>query len=118
MFPIFFENSNIPVWLSKIAPIEINAITLGPAVFSRGKVDSITRNHESIHWAQYKECLVLLFPILYVTSYLINLAKGMKGDIAYRNIWFEIEAYNNDDDLGYLNSRVRWAWARRDKDKN
>ena len=113
MFPVFFENSIIPVWLSKIAPISINAITLGPFVFSRSKIDDVTRNHESIHWAQYKECLVVFFPILYAASYLINLVRGMGGAAAYREIWFEVEAYDNDHNLNYLDSRVRWAWMRK-----
>ncbi len=50
--PIFIENSKIPVWLSKLAPIEISAITLGPIVLSRGKISEKTKLHETIHFMQ------------------------------------------------------------------
>ena len=36
--PIIIENSKVPVWLSKVSPIEIGAISLGIAVFARGEL--------------------------------------------------------------------------------
>ena len=111
--PIFFENSKVPVVLSKVSPIEIGAITLGPFVFSRGEISDQTKNHESIHWEQYKECLIVGFLVLYGISYLINIFKGRGGPWAYRNIWFEKEAYDNDENLDYIKSRRWFAWARR-----
>jgi hypothetical protein len=53
--PIFVENSKIPIWLSKIAPIEIGAITLGFIVFSRGEISERTKRHETIHFQQFLE---------------------------------------------------------------
>ena len=52
MFPLFFENSKIPVWLSKLAPIEINALSFFIFVFSRGEMDERVRRHETIHYKQ------------------------------------------------------------------
>ena len=112
MFPIFFENSKIPVWLSKISPINIGAITLGPLVFSRGSISEITKNHEAIHWEQYKDGLIVGFLLLYALSYIINLCKGQSGALAYRNIWFEQEAYNNEENLNYLSERKRYNWIK------
>lgn len=112
MFPIFFENSRIPVWLSKVSPIEIGAITLGPLVFSRGNITDITRNHEAIHWEQYKEGLIIGFLLLYGISYVINRCKGQDGKLAYENIWFEKEAYDNDQNLNYLSERKRYNWVK------
>ena len=114
MFPIFFENSRIPVWLSNIplVPIEINAITLGPLVFSRGIISKTTKQHEAIHWAQYKECLVILFPVLYAAFYIINLCRGMKGSTAYYEIPFEREAYKHQADPDYLDNRRLFEWVR------
>ena len=109
-FPVFIENSKLPVVLSKLAPIEIGAITLGPFIFSRGKMSVRTRNHEAIHWEQYKETLVVGFLLLYAIFYIIGLVKYRSGDLAYYNIPFEREAYENDDNLGYIFHRKRWSW--------
>lgn len=109
-FPVFFENSRVPVWLSMISPINIGAITLGPFVFSREEIDTITRNHETIHWEQYKETLIIGFLLLYAFFYIIGLMKYRDGKLAYYNIPFEREAYQNDENLGYTFHRKRWAW--------
>ena len=115
MFPIFIENSKIPVWLSKIpfVPIEIGAITLGPVVISRSEMSITTRRHEAIHWAQYIECAVVFFPILYFAFWIKNRIKGIAGAQAYYEIPFEKEAYANQEDPDYLLNRKLFAWARR-----
>ena len=68
-------------------------------------------NHESIHIKQQEELLVLPFYILYVTEWFIKLF--FQGKKAYYNISFEREAYDNDDNLSYLNNRKRYAWIKR-----
>ena len=50
--PWIFENSKIPVWLSKVAPIEIWALSFACFVFCRGKLSKTTRRHETIHYHQ------------------------------------------------------------------
>jgi len=111
MFPIFVENSRVPILLSRLAPIDIGAITLGPLVLSRGEITETTRTHEKIHWQQYKECLIVGFVILYFAFYIINRIKGMKGPEAYANIPFEREAYDNQDDPSYPEVRPVFGWA-------
>ena len=111
--PWFFENSKVPVVLSKLAPIEIGAITIGPLVFSRGEMSDITKNHEAIHWQQYIETGILGFIILYYTFYLMNYIRYRDGKIAYYMIPFEKEAYDNDENLEYLENRERWTWWKR-----
>ena len=64
-------------------------------------------NHEAIHTAQMKEMLYIGFYVWYIVEWLIRLFK--KGN-AYRNICFEAEAYDNDDNLTYLATRPRFAW--------
>ena len=115
LFPKFIENSKVPVVLSKISPIEINAITLGPFIFSRGEMSIQTRNHEAIHWEQYKETLILGFLFLYAVFYIFGLLKYRSGEMAYYNIPFEREAYDNDSDLGYIFQRKPWSWARQEE---
>ena len=108
--PWFFENSKIPVVLSYLAPIDIGAITIGPFVFSRGEMSEETKNHEAIHWQQYIETGILGFIVLYYSYYLWNYVKYQDGKTAYFMIPFEKEAYDNDKDLQYLESRNRYAW--------
>ena len=112
MLPIFIDNSKLPVWLSRVSPIEIGSITIGPLIFSRGISSERTRRHEAIHWEQYKECLIVGFLILYLAFWLRGLLRGLGGSGAYYDIPFEREAYNNDHDLEYLENRRLWAWRK------
>ena len=109
-FPVFIENSRVPAVLSFFSPIEIGAITLGPFVFSCGEIDPVMRNHEAIHWEQYKETFVVGFLLLYAFFYIIGLIRYRSGAAAYYNILFEREAYQNDHDFGYIFRRKRWSW--------
>lgn len=110
--PLFFENSKVPVWLSKLAPIEINAITLGPFVFSRGVISEKTKRHETIHFLQYKELWFIGFLIIYIFDFLWAALIKRKGFTreAYLAIRFEQEAWGCDDYINYLECRARFAW--------
>ena len=108
--PWFVENSNIPVWLSYVSPINISAITLGPVVISTGTMSEITKRHETIHFQQYLELLFIGFILLYLGHWLANLLRGQSGAEAYLNIPFEKEAYANATDENYLQNRKRYAW--------
>jgi hypothetical protein len=110
--PFFFENSKIPVFLSRFAPIEINAINLGPFVFSRGEISKSTKNHETIHFQQQIELLFLMFYVFYFLYWLAQLISGKSGAEAYRNIPFEKEAYSNQDDYSYLQDRSFFSWLK------
>ena len=105
-----FENSWLPAFLSRFAPIKIGAITLFPFVFSRGEMSEKTKRHETIHFQQYLETAVVGFLVLYLWDYVISLLGGLRGPEAYRNIRAEIEAWDNDDDKDYLENRKRWSW--------
>ena len=67
-------------------------------------------NHEAIHTAQMKELLYVGFYVWYFIEWLIELFHYK--DRAYRTNTFEREAYDNDDNLDYLNSRKRFAWKK------
>ena len=64
-------------------------------------------NHERIHSAQQREMLFVFFYIAYFVEWLLRLP--MRGN-AYRNISFEREAYANQRNLDYLDSRPLYAW--------
>ena len=110
--PLFFENSKVPVWLSKLAPIEIGAITLFCFVFSRGEISEKTKRHETIHYQQYLETFVIGFLLIYLFDYLYSAIikkKGFTRD-SYLAIRFEQEAWVCDDSPEYLSTRKRFSW--------
>jgi len=113
--PIYIENSKVPVWLSKFAPIEIGAITLFFLVFSRGTISEETKRHEYIHFQQMLETFLLGFIILYYWDYLKGYIKYNHGRIAYHSIRAEQEAYDNDHDENYLATRPRFSWIKKYK---
>ena len=55
------------------------------------------------------KCINLFVPfyILYLLEWLYRLIQ--KGN-AYRNISFEKEAYNNENDMNYLDKREHFSW--------
>ena len=87
------------------------AINLFGILFVRGnaRISERTIRHEAIHTAQMKELWYVFFYLWYVTEWLVRLF--MKGN-AYRNLWFEREAYSNEEDVIYLEDRKRFAWIK------
>ena len=110
-FPIFYENSRIPVWLSYLAPINIWAISFGFWVWCRGELSEITKRHETIHYKQQLELLFVFQWILYGVFWLYGLAKYRDGKLAYYQIPFEQEAYDNEEDVEYLVNRKPYSWV-------
>ena len=109
-FPRFVENSKVPVWLSKIAPINIWAISLGLFVFCREELDEQTKRHELIHFRQWLELGFIGFAILYPLFWLIGKVKFRDGTLSYYQNPFEIEAYENDETPDYLDNRKPYNW--------
>jgi hypothetical protein len=110
--PLMFENSKVPVWLFKLAPIEINALSFFIFVFSRGEMDDRVKRHETIHYKQQVEMLFVFQWIMYGYFHLKGLLSGLKGSEAYYLNPFELEAYDNDEKENYLNERKRYAWVK------
>jgi len=110
--PIFIENSKIPAILSKLAPINIRAISLGFFVFSREAMSESTKRHETIHFQQQLEMLIIFQWFFYFLFWFYGLCKLKNGRKAYFNIPFEKEAYQNELDANYLQCRPRFAWLK------
>ncbi len=110
MKPIIVKNSIVPVLLSWFFPVA--AITLWPFIFVREGYERVDRiiQHETIHWHQAAELLVLPFYLIYLLNWLFNLLRYRNTDMAYYEILAEKEAYRFQDVPGYLDRRVRWAW--------
>lgn len=84
-----------------------------PFVLVKSKNPStVLLNHERIHLAQQIELFILPFYCWYFLAYCWNRFKGQKHHQAYRNIIFEKEAYENDENLQYLASRKNWSFIK------
>lgn len=110
--PIFMENSSVPIWLSKIAPINVWANSFAIWVWCRGEMSEKTKRHETIHFQQQLECLFVFHWILYGLSWLAGYIRHGNGRDAYYNCVYEREAYDNDQDETYLETRPRYAWIK------
>ncbi|PQJ22966.1 hypothetical protein BSU00_01435 [Tenacibaculum sp. SG-28] len=69
-------------------------------------------NHEKIHLQQQRETLLLLFYLIYGIEWLIKLLLYKNTALAYVNISFEREAYTNENNLNYLETRKSWSFIR------
>jgi len=66
-------------------------------------------NHEKIHWKQQIEMFILFFYLFYLIEWLIKLI--FKPN-AYYSLSFEREAYENDGNKNYLNTRKNYNWIK------
>lgn len=73
-------------------------------------ISDVDINHERIHTEQMKEMIFIFFYLWYVIEWLIKLIKYGNLHTAYKNISFEREAYTQENDLYYLDSRKRYSW--------
>ena len=92
-----------------------NAITIFPFIFlidSKLKKNKILLNHERIHIRQQLELLIIPFYIWYLIQFLIKLAKYKSRNIAYLNISFEKEAYQNEHNFSYLKSKKIYSFLK------
>lgn len=99
--------------LSRFAPIEIHALSFGIWIFCRGEFSTRQRNHERIHFQQQLELAFALQWVLYIVFHLVLLVRYRgNGRAAYRNNYFELEAYDHDVCPYYLEERKRYAWVK------
>lgn len=89
-----------------------SAMNLFGIMFARkeckGRISEKTINHESIHTAQMKELGYVFFYIIYFFEWIVRLFTNPGN--AYRSISFEQEAYVNENNYEYLNSRKHYTW--------
>lgn len=98
-----------------LVPKGYTRITIYPFVFLKHKKlknDTVLINHEKIHLRQQIELLIVPFYIVYLLEFIVRLIKYRNWYVAYRNISFEREAYNNENDLNYLKSRSFWKFVK------
>ena len=98
-----------------LIPKGFRGLTVFPFVVVRYRNDRdylVLMNHERIHLRQQIELMVLPFFVLYGLDYLVKLIRYRDTNLAYRNVVFEREAYENEIDLMYLKSRSFWRFLR------
>jgi len=72
--------------------------------------DLITINNEKIHWEQQMEMLIILFYVWYIIEWLWKTM--IYGSLGYYAISFEREAYFNDINPQYLDTRKNYSWLK------
>ena len=98
-----------------LIPKGFRGLTLFPFVILRDFLDKenkVLLNHEKIHIRQQLELLILPFFLLYFLEYLFRLLQYKDRNNAYRNISFEREAYQNESNLDYLQTRSFWNFRK------
>lgn len=104
------------IFISKfLVPIGYTGMTIFPFIFlkfERLKADLVLINHEQIHLKQQMELLILPFFIIYFLEFLIRLIQYKSLNLAYRNISFEREAYNNESHMDYLKNKKFWSFLK------
>lgn len=112
--------SNICVSLYKmilifkyIIPKRYIGLTIYPFIFLKNsalKNDSTLINHEKIHLKQQLELLWIFFFTWYFIEFIVKFIQYKNWNLAYRNISFEREAYQNECNLEYLKNRKRFSF--------
>ena len=90
-----------------------NGVSLWPFVILKNKSfknDMVFLNHEKIHLKQQAEMLLVFFYLWYAIEFVIRLLHYKNRFLAYRNISFEKEAYENELDINYIRSRRFWSF--------
>ncbi len=97
--------------LKHMVPDGFLGVTFFPFIFLKNedlKKDQVFINHEKIHVRQQLQLLIFPFFIWYMIEFLIKWMIYKDKNIAYRNISFEREAYQNENDFEYLNKLSFW----------
>lgn len=86
----------------------------GILLFVRGDahLSEVDMNHENIHSAQWKGLWYIGTILLYCIEWIIRLFEYKELHAAYRNISLEREAYANQSNLTYLETRKRFSFIK------
>lgn len=96
-------------WFMGVGGISIFPFIILKKKYKNTYMGNLMINHETIHFQQQLELLVIPFYILYVLNFFYNFITGDKEP--YRNIVFEKEAYDNENNLEYLKTRKMYNWT-------
>ena len=127
------EMKDLKIICNKWIPIKgFSAMTVFGTIFRREElcgrpISQRTMNHEGIHVCQSEDFIKnkknnrfiwflnwIIFYLIYIIEWLFKVICNIFywKIRAYRSISFEIEAYDNQNNLGYQETRKRWAWTK------
>lgn len=110
ILPLLIKSKLLTRLLSVV--ITVQAICLFPFIIMSDDLDEFQMNHELIHFEQQKELLVIGFYVLYLYDYIKGMILYKDKAVAYYNIRFEQEAYQNQFNLGYVSERDKHSWKK------
>lgn len=90
------------------------AINLCGVIFVRKEhfpLSEASMRHEKIHTRQIQELAFVPFYLLYLAEWLFRSIQQRSFRQGYFAISFEREAYSNQEDPSYLQTRKRWAFV-------
>jgi len=103
------------VILSKLFAKNFRGLAVFPFIFLKDKSlknNPIIINHERIHLRQQIELLWIFFFLWYGIEFLIRWIQFKNANLAYLNISFEREAYQNENNLEFLKKRKFWNFTK------
>lgn len=112
LFPFIFVPKDK---FNRFSKMVVHTFGKGTNPDSSSTMDQVIKNHENIHWFQQLELLIIPFYIIYILNWLylgIFKYKGRNWTLAYQNIIFEKEAYDNEYDVSYLERRKIWSFLK------
>lgn len=112
MMKIYYSN--------KFPPKGFKAINIIGVIIGRRDAGILSKydiNHERIHSYQMRELLWIFFYLIYSIEWFVGLIKYRNSLKAYYNISFEREAYQNEDNLSYLDKRKIFSFIKYYKNK-
>jgi hypothetical protein len=102
-----------PKTIQFLSKKKARAMALFPFILVSNKiVDDFIIRHEKIHIRQQLELLVFPFYLWYGVEFLVLLIKYRDAHLAYLNISFEKEAYENHFDKNYLKERKLFSFCK------
>ncbi len=88
------------------------AINLFGVIFTKQHLSRVDVNHEYIHTLQQRELLFVFFYLFYVVEWMVRVIQTRSLINSYLRISFEREAYENQHQLDYRESRPLFAWRK------
>ena len=98
-----------------IIPKKYIGLTIFPFIFLKSKElkqNAVLITHEKIHLKQQLELLLLPFFIWYGIEFIIKYFIFKNWHLAYKNISFEKEAYQNELNASYLDNRKLFSFLK------
>lgn len=104
-----------PWFIKYFTPKNISGITIFPFIILESKPvrnDKTYINHEMIHIYQQMELFFFVFMLCYYLEFLIRWLNYRNLETAYKNISFEREAYENESNYNYLETRKWYSFLK------